>query len=292
MVGKYSSSTGLILDFGGDQVTLDCGPAHVKQPYTVENTPTQLLVHVQNSGGPFTLAVAPDNSLRGAGATTVNGRLVTGMNGDNVTYRPSSQQCGIATLTPASANSTTSIAANTSAITPPAAPAPNPTTGPGLPAATPASSVPVTATTPSTPGPKAAMRVIITAQFPAGSNPMAGQEVFLMHERMDEVLRKLGIPVPPNSTPGKAMQILGATCKSQNCGPVVTGMTPYYITGAKLDATGKAMITSQSAATGSYYFFAVIRTPSGSSYVWDIPTTLAPGDNTITLTPSNAEVIQ
>ena len=68
MAGKYSSSTGLILDFGGDAVTLDCGPAHVKQPYTVENAPTQLLIHVNNNGGPFTLAVAPDNTLRGSGS--------------------------------------------------------------------------------------------------------------------------------------------------------------------------------------------------------------------------------
>ena len=32
MEGKYSSN-GLLLDFAGDAVTIDCGQAHVKAPY-------------------------------------------------------------------------------------------------------------------------------------------------------------------------------------------------------------------------------------------------------------------
>ena len=35
------------------------------------------------------------------------------------------------------------------------------------------------------------MRVTITADFPSGSNPMVGQSVFVMKERMDEVLFRL-----------------------------------------------------------------------------------------------------
>ena len=105
MEGKYSSSSGLLLDFGGDAVTLDCGPAHVKQPYTVENSATQLLIHVNNNGGPFTLTLATDNTLHGSGSTTVNGRLVSGMNGDNVTFTPRSQQCNVAAFMPGSAGS-------------------------------------------------------------------------------------------------------------------------------------------------------------------------------------------
>jgi hypothetical protein len=133
------------------------------------------------------------------------------------------------------------------------------------------------------------MRVIITAAFPTGPNPMANQQVFVMRERMDDVLRKLGIPVPPNSTPGKAMQILGTTCRTQNCGLVMTGLTPYYITHATLDASAKTTL-SATAATGAYYIFALVRTPA-ASYIWDIPTNFAAGDNTITLTSANAELI-
>ena len=133
------------------------------------------------------------------------------------------------------------------------------------------------------------MRVIITSQFPAGDNTMAGQKVFVMRERMDEVLRKIGVPVPPNTTPGKAMQMLVTACRSTDCKPIFEGMAHYYVTAATLDNTGKATLSAQ-AATGPYFFFAVVRTPTGS-LVWDLPANLAAGDNNVTLTASNAEAI-
>jgi hypothetical protein len=134
------------------------------------------------------------------------------------------------------------------------------------------------------------MRVLIAAEFPSGANPMAGQSIFIMRERMDEVLRKLGVPVPPNGTPGKAMQTLATSCKTMDCRPVMSGLGPYYVTTAKLDNAGKATL-SATAATGPYFLFAIVRTPDGASLIWDIPATLHAGDNTITLTPANAETI-
>ena len=118
---------------------------------------------------------------------------------------------------------------------------------------------------------------------------MAGQAVYIMRERMDEVLRKLGIPVPANSTPGKAMQTLATTCQTKDCSSVMTGINQHYITAAKLDASGKATL-SATAATGAYFVFAIVRTPAGS-YIWDIPTNFAAGNNIITLTTANAELI-
>ena len=285
MAGKYASSAGLILDFGGDAVTLDCGPAHVKQPYTVENAPSQLLIHVNNNGGPFTVALSPDNTLRGSGVTTVNGRLVSGMNGDNVTFKPSSQQCNVATFTPASANSSTSTVANNSALPPPASPI-TPASGSNTAAIAPA---PTSARASTSAPTRAAMRVIISAAFPAGSNPMVGQSVYIMRERMDEVLRKLGIPVPANSTPGQAMQTLSTSCRTMDCSSVMTGLNQYYVTAVKLDPSAKAILAA-TAATGAYFVFSFVRTPAGS-YIWDIPTNFAAGDNTITLTAANAELI-
>jgi hypothetical protein len=99
MIDKYGAGM-LLLDFSENSVILDCGQARVRQPYTVENSPNQFLIHVQNSGGPFTLALEPDNTLRGSGSTAVNGRLVTGMNGENVTYAPHSERCEVATFHP------------------------------------------------------------------------------------------------------------------------------------------------------------------------------------------------
>jgi hypothetical protein len=134
------------------------------------------------------------------------------------------------------------------------------------------------------------MRVAITTEFPSGANPMAGQPIFIMRERMDEVLRKLGVAVPPNSTPGKAMQTLSISCHTMDCHPVMNGLGNYYVTTAKLDSTGKATLSAQ-AQTGSYFLFAIVRNPDGSSLLWDIPTTLHAGANTITLTAANAEVV-
>jgi hypothetical protein len=288
-VGKYSSAGGgLLLDFGGDAVTLDCGQAHVKAPYTVENTPARFVVNIQNNGGPFTLAVAPDNTLRGSGSTTVNGRLVSGMNGDNVAFTPHSESCNVGSFAPKIGASSSSIAANSPATPPRTQPVSAPATVAYTPAAGPSSTANTAA--PSAAGARAAMRVAITADFPPGANPMVGRSVFVMRERIDEVLRKLGIAVPSNSTPGKAVQALATACRTQNCAPVMSGLDSYYITHAKLDGAGKATLTA-TAATGPYFFFALFRNPDGSSLVWDIPTTLHAGDNTITLAFTNAEII-
>jgi hypothetical protein len=64
------------------------------------------MIHIQNSAGPFLLAVAPDNTLRGAGSTTVNGRLVTSINGDNVSFAPHSENCAVGTFAPRSNQNT------------------------------------------------------------------------------------------------------------------------------------------------------------------------------------------
>src|SRR5437763_9135823 len=47
MTGKYSDGR-LLLDFTGNSLVVDCGQAHVRAPYTVENSPNTFLIHVQN----------------------------------------------------------------------------------------------------------------------------------------------------------------------------------------------------------------------------------------------------
>jgi hypothetical protein len=300
MVGKYSGGR-LLLDFTTTSVILDCGQAHIRSTYTVENAPNTFIVHIDNPAGPIALAVQPDNTLRGSGSTTINGRLVTGMQGDQVTFTPTRGSCELSTFQPQNGSTGTKVAAAaeppppatravSSASTP--GPARNPYTPEPASAAanTPAPASPAAANTPQPPsGTRAAMRVIISAVFPAGSNPMANQHVFIMRERMDEVLRKLGVPVPANSTPGKAMQTLATSCNSRDCSAVMTGLGPYYVTAATLDGSGKATL-SATAATGSYFVFALVRTPSGS-LIWDIPATFSAGDNNITLTAANAELV-
>ena len=105
---------GLLLDFAGDAVTIDCGQAHVKAPYTVENATSALIVHVQNSGGSFDL----DRLLRQERCAAREAPQSTAswspaMNGDDITFTPHSESCAVASFTPQTgAGSTTMVAAN------------------------------------------------------------------------------------------------------------------------------------------------------------------------------------
>jgi hypothetical protein len=167
MTGKYSGS-GLQFDFSENSVILDCGQAHARQPYTVENTPGDVQIHVQNSGGPFTLALLANNTLRGSGSTTVNGRLVSGMQGDNVTFTPHNERCEVGTYAPASAG---------------AAPAPSAST-PSAPAASTAGSA----------------RLLISSVFSASPNPLVGTTIFLYRDSLANVLRKAGVAIATGAT--------------------------------------------------------------------------------------------
>lgn len=100
MTGKYANAGGLALEFEDDGVTIDCGAAHVKQAYVVENGASQIMVTVKNGAVPFTLAAQANGTLTGSGNADVNGRVVTGATGDAITYAPRNARCAIGTLTP------------------------------------------------------------------------------------------------------------------------------------------------------------------------------------------------
>jgi hypothetical protein len=100
LVGAYASSSGMKLAFSNRYVSLDCGNAHVNAPYEVENTPSGFIVRVENTGGAFALSVAPDNTLRGSGSTTVDGKLVSSFHDDNVSFTPHSESCPLGIFTP------------------------------------------------------------------------------------------------------------------------------------------------------------------------------------------------
>jgi len=279
MTGKYGGGK-LLLDFKGNSLVLDCGQAHVRQSYTVENTSNAFLVHVQNSAGPFTIALQPDNSLRGTGSTTVNGRLVTGMNGDNVTFAPHSETCDVETFRPKT------DAAPTASVT---------TATPAPAAVAPVASTPAPATvapTVSTPAPSGgvSMKLTIISSFPGGSNPLAGTGVTLMSERFDVVLRKVGAPIAADITPGKAVQAYAANCfPPRSCPAYTPAIQPYYVAKGNFDNAGRVVLTAQVRA-GTYYVFCSAKAPNGA-LIWDVPVELRVGENTITLTTGNAELI-
>ena len=99
MGGTYAGPGGFKVEFQSTAVVLDCGNAHVKRPYDVQNLADRLVVTVRNGNVPMTLTLGPDGALAGAGSADVAGRLVTGINGSDVTFVPHQERCAIGTLT-------------------------------------------------------------------------------------------------------------------------------------------------------------------------------------------------
>src|SRR6185437_11306146 len=230
----------------------------------------------------FDLVVSSNNALRGAGSTTINGRLVSGMNGDNVTFVPHSETCQLGSYSPQSgAASTTTVAAN-------ASPTPISSASAVSPSISAAAAAPVSAATAST-GP---MSLAITSSFPIAKNPLAGAIVKLMTDRFDNVLRKTGAPVPAGTTPGQALAAYVQACPPPGgCPGPAQIMHPYYVGTATFDANGSTTINATVPA-GNYY---ILCTASGTTggLVWDLPVTLKSGQkNAIQLTATNAELVK
>ena len=99
MGGTYVGASGFKLEFQPTAVVLDCGNAHVKRPYDVQNLADRLVVTVRNGNVPMALTLGADGALAGAGSVDVVGRLVTGLNGSDVTFAPHQERCAIGTLT-------------------------------------------------------------------------------------------------------------------------------------------------------------------------------------------------
>jgi len=104
MTGRYTNQGGLALEFAEDAVTIDCGAAHVKQAYIVENAATQIMITVKNGSSPFTVALQPNGALSGSGSADVAGRVVTGSSADALTYAPRNARCTIGILTSKAGN--------------------------------------------------------------------------------------------------------------------------------------------------------------------------------------------
>jgi hypothetical protein len=100
-LGNYAGAGGLKLQFQSSSVILDCAQAHVAALYHVSNTAGGVAITVKNGPSPFTLVVQPNGSLTGSGTITVNGRLMTGLNGDTPTFSPTSASCSVGALTAA-----------------------------------------------------------------------------------------------------------------------------------------------------------------------------------------------
>jgi len=98
MGGTYGGAGGLKVEFESTAVTLDCGNAHVKRPYEVQNLADRLVITVRNGSVPLMLTLGPDGALAGSGAVDVAGRLVSDVRGDKVTFTAHTEKCAVGTL--------------------------------------------------------------------------------------------------------------------------------------------------------------------------------------------------
>ncbi len=99
LAGMYAGQTGLRIEFREDSATVECGEAHVAEPYVVQHANGQIAIRIQHSAAPFTLSLLPNGTLVGSGAIDVAGRVVTGSNANALTYASRSARCSVGTLT-------------------------------------------------------------------------------------------------------------------------------------------------------------------------------------------------
>ena len=288
MTGRYMDASGLTLEFENDAVVLDCGKAHVRTPYTVDNTTNGFVVHVQNVGGAFVLGVAPDNTLRGSRLDEVNGKLVSSIRGGQRQLhsafgelqrrrlrrqkQPEHHAClervepgGVLNVFIAHSVAASAVRRQRRrrrSI---------------LLLALPVSAVIFESSS--------------ARHFP-GANPLAGQTVFVMRKPIGDVLRELGLTVPANSTAAQSMKALQTQCHStQGCSSMIQGMRRSYVTTTKLDASGKAKLSARTPLATSLFssrsFPTRVVRLSGIS-----PANLVPGENTVTFSTKNAEDVR
>jgi hypothetical protein len=98
MTGVFSGSGGLKLQFNDGNAVIDCAQAHVLAPYDVSIQAGSAVVTVKNGTNPFHLTVQGDGTLRGSGTTTVNGKLMTALNGSDPVFAPTSAICSLNSL--------------------------------------------------------------------------------------------------------------------------------------------------------------------------------------------------
>jgi hypothetical protein len=102
LVGTYAGAGGLKIQFQDASAVIDCAQAHVMAQYDVSNAAGAVRIAVKNGSAPFNLTLQSNGSLSGAGAAAVNGKLMTGLDGDsNPILTPTSANCTIGNLTAA-----------------------------------------------------------------------------------------------------------------------------------------------------------------------------------------------
>jgi hypothetical protein len=103
MAGEYVSASGLGISFHPESATVACGEAELSDKYTITATGKEILIRLANGNSPFSMVVRADGTLvpAGQGTITINGRVMTGMNGTQPVFAPlPPARCQLVSLSP------------------------------------------------------------------------------------------------------------------------------------------------------------------------------------------------
>jgi hypothetical protein len=96
LLGSYTSAGGLRVEFESESAMVECGEAHVAEPYLVEHAGGAVQVRFPKNSQPFALSVEPSGGLSGNGTVEIAGRVVTGSRADGgIAYAPRVARCGL-----------------------------------------------------------------------------------------------------------------------------------------------------------------------------------------------------
>jgi hypothetical protein len=99
MLGTFKSAAGLKIQFQDGSAVIDCAQAHVVALYDVSIQVGAASITVRNGSLPIHLTLQANGSLTGTGSTTVNGKLMTGMDDSgNPILVPTSASCPVDSL--------------------------------------------------------------------------------------------------------------------------------------------------------------------------------------------------
>jgi hypothetical protein len=256
-----AASTGFSAQFFPESVILGCGPDSARAyPYTVVADGTKAFIKIDAPDHPLTLGFRPDGSLdAGSGPYQVHGRMFIGQNdNDDFTFAPMEQTCDLAVLTsskqiPSGGGAAAAQVANAAGgLSVPEAPLGNAT-------------------------------LSIVSGFGAPS-PLAGRPYVLLRDSYANALAKGGVSVPPGMSPYK---YAGTACgtRTPDCQKISEAVKANAISAVRADANGSG--TFPGVPPGSYYLMISARY-NNQSLVWGQAVQLKPGQNSLTLDPSNA----
>lgn len=99
LVGTYAGAGGMKIQFQDAGAVIDCAQAHVMAAYDIANAGGAVKIALKNGTLPISLTLTSGGTLMGTGTTAVNGKLMTGLDGDgNPVLTPTSANCSLGTL--------------------------------------------------------------------------------------------------------------------------------------------------------------------------------------------------